>query len=115
MSLFDSYQTDGFYDEMFQPDGQPRPHYRKLYQRLCAMTVEDYRRRCQLAELTLIQQGITFAVYGDGQARSPSVHELMRSSSLTRCSVMSVKHPNTTNGRTLPPSTPEATKLLVSQ
>jgi uncharacterized circularly permuted ATP-grasp superfamily protein len=67
MALFDSYQTEGFYDEMFQPDGQPRPHYRKLYQRLCAMTVDDYRRRCQLADLTLIHQGITFAVYGDQQ------------------------------------------------
>jgi uncharacterized circularly permuted ATP-grasp superfamily protein len=65
MSLFDAYQTDGFYDEMFQPDGQPRPHYRKLYQRLSAMSLEDFRRRCQLADLTLVNQGITFAVYGD--------------------------------------------------
>src|ERR1051326_5914909 len=65
MSLFESYQTDGFYDEMFQPDGQPRPHYRKLYQRLCGMSPEDFRRRCQLADLTLVHQGITFAVYGD--------------------------------------------------
>ena len=65
MSLFDAYQTDGFFDEMLQPDGQPRPHYRKLYQRLCAMSVDDYRRRVQLAELTLVNQGITFAVYGD--------------------------------------------------
>jgi uncharacterized circularly permuted ATP-grasp superfamily protein len=65
MSLFDAYQTDGFYDEMFQPDGQPRPHYRKLYQRLRALTAEEFRRRVQLADLTLINQGITFAVYGD--------------------------------------------------
>ena len=67
MSLFDTYQTDGFYDEMFQPDGQPRPHYRKLHQRLSQMSLEDYRRRCQLAELTLVNQGITFAVYGNEQ------------------------------------------------
>ncbi len=65
MALFDSYQNDGFYDEMFLPDGSPRPHYRKLYQKLCAMSVEDYRRRTQLADLTLVNQGITFAVYGD--------------------------------------------------
>jgi uncharacterized circularly permuted ATP-grasp superfamily protein len=65
MSLFDSYQTGGFYDEMFQPDGQPRPHYRKLYQRLAQMSPEEFRRRCRLADSTLIQQGITFAVYGD--------------------------------------------------
>jgi uncharacterized circularly permuted ATP-grasp superfamily protein len=67
MSLFDNYQMDGFYDEMFQSDGQPRPHYRKLYQRVSAMSPEDFRRRVQLAELTLVNQGITFAVYGDEQ------------------------------------------------
>jgi len=67
MSLFDSYQTEGFYDEMFQPDGQPRPHYRKLFQRLASMSLEDFRRRCQLADLTLVNQGITFAVYGSDQ------------------------------------------------
>src|SRR5689334_10423536 len=65
MSLFDSYQTDGFYDEMFDSAGQPRPHYRKLHQRICAMSQDDYTRRVQLADLTLINQGITFVVYGD--------------------------------------------------
>jgi len=67
MSLFDSYQCNGFYDEMFESDGQPRPHYRKLYQRICAMSANDYQRRVQLADLTLINQGITFVVYGDEQ------------------------------------------------
>jgi uncharacterized circularly permuted ATP-grasp superfamily protein len=67
MSLFASYQIDTFYDEMFQPDGQPRPHYRRLYQRLEEMSLEEFRRRCHLAEQTLISQGITFAVYGDVQ------------------------------------------------
>lgn len=65
MSLFESYATDGFYDEMFEPSGLPRPHYRKLYQRLVSMSKEDFRRRCQLADLTLVNQGITFAVYGN--------------------------------------------------
>ena len=67
MSLFDSYVTDGFYDEMFLPDGQPRPHYRKLFQRINGMAAEDFRRRCQLADLTLVNQGITFAVYGNDE------------------------------------------------
>lgn len=65
MSLFDNYQTDQFYDEMFTPDGLPRPHYQKLLQRVSQMSLEDYERRVQLADLTLINQGITFAVYGD--------------------------------------------------
>ncbi len=65
MSLFDDYQNDGFYDEMFAPDGQPRPHYNKLLQRLSQMSLEDYERRVTLADSTLVNQGITFAVYGD--------------------------------------------------
>jgi len=65
MSLFDSYQTNGFYDEMFDASGQPRPHYRKLYQRITAMSAADYTRRVHLADLTLVNQGITFVVYGD--------------------------------------------------
>lgn len=65
MSLFDSYQTNEFYDETLGPDGTPRPHYRKLYQRLRQMSPEEFRRRTQLADHSLINQGITFAVYGD--------------------------------------------------
>ena len=64
-SLFDRYETFRFYDEMFGADGQPRPHYRKLHQRLNATSLDDYRKRVQLADLTLIHQGITFTVYGD--------------------------------------------------
>ena len=65
MSLFDSYQTNDFYDETLGPDGMPRPHYRKLYERLCKMSPEEFRRRTQLADHSLTNQGITFAVYGD--------------------------------------------------
>jgi len=65
MSLFDGYQTNGFFDEMFTPAGTPRPHYESLYRTLSAMTVEEFRARCELADLTLINQGITFTVYGD--------------------------------------------------
>jgi uncharacterized circularly permuted ATP-grasp superfamily protein len=65
MSLFQDYDTEEFYDEMFTPDGQPRSHYRSLFQRLDQMPLEDFRLRCQLAEHTLVNQGITFVVYGD--------------------------------------------------
>ena len=67
MALFDNYQTEHFFDEMHMADGQPRPHYRKLHQRLSAMPIDEYRRRCSLADVTLINQGITFAVYGDSR------------------------------------------------
>ena len=66
MSLFDLYRTNPFFDEMFFENGEPRPHYRKLFQHLKDMTPEEFKRRVALADKTLINQGITFAVYGDG-------------------------------------------------
>ncbi len=65
MSLFDGYTIEEGYDEMFEPDGHPRSHYRQLFLRLSQMSLEEYRRRCRLAERIFIEQGITFTVYGD--------------------------------------------------
>ncbi len=65
MSLFDNYETGPFYDEMFASDGSPREGCRNVYDRLHRMSPEGFRSRCDLAEMTLINQGITFTVYGD--------------------------------------------------
>ncbi|MBV9850512.1 MAG: circularly permuted type 2 ATP-grasp protein [Armatimonadetes bacterium] len=65
MSLFDNYTTQGFFDEMFGEDGQPHGHCRKLFQRLTEMSLPDYVGRVQLADLMLVNQGITFNVYSD--------------------------------------------------
>ena len=62
--LFAGYAEDGFFDEMFD-QGVPRPHYRRLLQTLDSMTGPEFQARCELADLTLINQGITFTVYGD--------------------------------------------------
>lgn len=67
--LFDNYQVGPFFDEVFTPDGQPRPHYRRLVARLGALSPEEFRRRDALAELTFRNQGITFQVYGDQQGQ----------------------------------------------
>ncbi len=32
--LFEGYETAAFFDEMFLPSGEPRPHYAKLFQML---------------------------------------------------------------------------------
>ena len=61
--LFSNYSEEGFFDEMFLA-GKPRPHYERLTQRLGRLTAADFRARCELADLTLLNQGITFAVYG---------------------------------------------------
>ena len=65
MSLFQDYQTDCFYDEMFDAQGNSRPHYKKLHEQLSKLSLEEYQKRVKLADLTLVNQGITFVVYGD--------------------------------------------------
>jgi uncharacterized circularly permuted ATP-grasp superfamily protein len=63
--LFAGYQRGGYYDEMFESDGRPRPAYRALLSRLLDLPVEDLRRRQREADAAFLQQGITFTVYGD--------------------------------------------------
>ncbi len=65
MSLFDDYDSPGYFDEMMAAPGQPHAHCRKLFQRLADMNLQDYVGRTQLADLMLVNQGITFNVYGD--------------------------------------------------
>jgi uncharacterized circularly permuted ATP-grasp superfamily protein len=65
--LFTGYEVDGFFDEMFESSGRARLHYAKVADRLGAMSSDEYRARRELADLTLIHQGITFTVYGDAR------------------------------------------------
>ena len=64
--LFKGYDTGGFFDEMFVGGG-PRPQYEQLFRTLGRLSAEDFQARHALADLTLINQGITFAVYGHAQ------------------------------------------------
>src|SRR6204780_495937 len=66
-SLFEGYETGGFYDEMFIAPGQPRPQYVTLFQKLGAMAPAQFEERRRLADLSFLIQGITFTVYSDGQ------------------------------------------------
>lgn len=65
--LFDRYQLDGFFDEMFEAPGRPRPHYRQLYEQLKSLSVQELSRYQSLAARAFLDQGITFTVYGDTQ------------------------------------------------
>jgi uncharacterized circularly permuted ATP-grasp superfamily protein len=65
--LFESYDTENFYDEMFSAPGQPRPQYSKLFQTLAAMEPAQFEERRKLADLSFLIQGITFTVYADGR------------------------------------------------
>ena len=62
---FEGYACGEFYDEMFEAPGLPRPHYAKLHQTLGAMRASDFRGRQEIVDRILVNQGITFTVYGD--------------------------------------------------
>ena len=63
--LLRSYQTDNFYDEMFDETGGARPEARLLLETLEELEDGQLQRCQQAAERLLIQLGITFNVYGD--------------------------------------------------
>jgi uncharacterized circularly permuted ATP-grasp superfamily protein len=64
---FTAYQLDDAYDEMFTPDGAPRPQYAFLYKRLLELTPAELETRQQTADLSFLHQGITFTVYSDAR------------------------------------------------
>lgn len=61
---FRNYELDGAYDEMFDPEGEPRPHYKALHASLLELPADELRRRKQASDLYFLHQGITFTVYG---------------------------------------------------
>ena len=67
MTGFDGYSTDGFYDEMFAPDGSPRPAAQMLVERIGSFPEGELTRRQIAAEYALLRMGITFNVYADEQ------------------------------------------------
>jgi uncharacterized circularly permuted ATP-grasp superfamily protein len=65
--LFTDYQCADFFDEVFDPRGAVRPHYRPLVERLRALPSDELVRRARLRDTILRNLGITFAVYGEAQ------------------------------------------------
>jgi uncharacterized circularly permuted ATP-grasp superfamily protein len=51
------------FDEMFGEPGQPRPHYRALWQRLSGMTPDEFHRRKAMTDLSMLHDGCGFTVY----------------------------------------------------
>lgn len=65
--LFAGYAVGDFYDEMFAPSGDVRPHYAKLLERFEEMGDGELERKQALATTTFLNQGVTFTVYNDNQ------------------------------------------------
>jgi len=62
---FKDYDTDGFYDELIESNGEPRKEMLPLIEHVNGMSANELRRRQKSAEHALYQQGITFSVYGN--------------------------------------------------
>lgn len=67
-SLFEGYQTGGFYCELTNRGGQADPAIDLVLQRLSRMTTRDLRERAHAAEIELYNLGITFTVYTERTA-----------------------------------------------
>jgi uncharacterized circularly permuted ATP-grasp superfamily protein len=65
--LFDGYDTGGFFDEVVDGTGDPRPHYRSLIRRFDGFTSADLTRRERIRDQAFRSAGITFTVYGEGE------------------------------------------------
>jgi uncharacterized circularly permuted ATP-grasp superfamily protein len=62
---FSSYERQGFFDEMFEENGRPRPHAKLLLETVESLSEGHLLRYKHSAERLLLQMGITFNVYGD--------------------------------------------------
>lgn len=61
--MFENYKVVPFYDEMFDPNCSPKPHYQNFHDKLVESDLETLREKHELAQLSFLRQGITFTVY----------------------------------------------------
>lgn len=64
LTQFGEYETEGFYDEIFESGGGPRPGSKLLVERIEDLSEGELLRRQRAAEAALMNLGITFNVYG---------------------------------------------------
>src|SRR6202167_4167567 len=64
LAALKNYQLDHAYDEMFAGAGILHEHYALLLEHFQSLPQEEIQRRKQAADLSFLNQGITFTVYG---------------------------------------------------
>ena len=65
--LATSYLQHGFFDEAFAADGVPRPHYQNFMQAMARLNPAEFQKIQHMADLSLLNQGVTFTVYSDAR------------------------------------------------
>ena len=53
--FFEQYDTDHFFDEMFDADGKVRPHYQAILERLTPLSIDKFEQKRQAVEMILSQ------------------------------------------------------------
>jgi uncharacterized circularly permuted ATP-grasp superfamily protein len=66
-NLFQGYEPDSYFDEMFALTGSVRSHYQTLLNRYEGMTCVEFQKKRDLADNAFLTQGVTFTVYNDQQ------------------------------------------------
>ena len=66
-TVLQDYQTDGFFDELVDQDGKPRPDAEELVSLIDRIPSAELVRRQDAIERSLYQMGITFTVYNDSE------------------------------------------------
>lgn len=64
MAALANYSLDDAYDEMFSGENRLHPHYEPLLEHFAELPAAEVQRRKQSADLSFLNQGITFTVYG---------------------------------------------------
>ncbi|WP_136809653.1 circularly permuted type 2 ATP-grasp protein [Desulfosediminicola flagellatus] len=67
METFGTYDPEGFYDELIDEKGNPRPGVQLLVDKIESLPKGDLKLRQKEAEALLLKMGITFNVYGQDQ------------------------------------------------
>jgi uncharacterized circularly permuted ATP-grasp superfamily protein len=63
--MFENYEVNGLFDEVFAREGTPRDHYKSLVNRLRNLGQAALEKRRRMTDLLFRNQGITFTVYSD--------------------------------------------------
>ena len=67
MKTFRTYDSEGFYDELIDENGTPRPGVQLLVDKIESLPKGDLAFRQKAAEALLLKMGITFNVYGQDE------------------------------------------------
>lgn len=67
-SQFNSYDSQSFYDEMFEKDLKVRPHYESVHRTFARMKPPEIAARQTAMQQRMLEEGITFTLYSPDQS-----------------------------------------------